>query len=197
MSASSAAEDAIALVTMLGWEPATARASVEHICGALAKAGARHTAFETLRRDQHARALLDLPGRSWTGLLKALLGNPHPALAATSASRGVLLRLLIGRERIVQVVGPAGFAARLRHRLRAYTWNLVDRIAPVLAFEVTEVTDGPLWPRRRFRLGIASHVMGPEVPGLLARSKAWAPMPPPRWALPLRLSARWPPSSAA
>ena len=96
MSASSAAEDAIALVTMLGWEPATARASVEHICGALAKAGARHTAFETLRRDQHARALLDLPGRSWTGLLKALLGNPHPALAATSAGRGVLLRLLIG-----------------------------------------------------------------------------------------------------
>ncbi|RAA69497.1 hypothetical protein DN468_31905, partial [Burkholderia multivorans] len=66
------------------------------ICGALAKAGARHTAFETLRRDQHARALLDLPGRSWTGLLKALLGNPHPALAATSAGRGVLLRLLIG-----------------------------------------------------------------------------------------------------
>lgn len=96
MSASSAMEDAIALVTMLGWEPATARASVEHICGALAKAGAQHTAYENLRRDQYARALLDLPARSWTGLLKALLGNPHPGLAATSAGRGVLLRLLIG-----------------------------------------------------------------------------------------------------
>lgn len=96
MSASSAMEDVIALVTMLGWEPATARASVEHICGALAKAGARHTAYETLRRDQYARALLDLPGRSWTGLLKALLGNPHPSVAATPAGRGVLLRLLIG-----------------------------------------------------------------------------------------------------
>ncbi|MBU8577608.1 hypothetical protein [Brevibacterium luteolum] len=96
MSASSAAEDAIALVTMLGWEPATARAAVEHVCGALVRAGARHTAFENLRRDQHARALLDLPGRSWTGLLKALLGNPHPSLAATPAGRGVLLRLLIG-----------------------------------------------------------------------------------------------------
>ncbi len=98
MSASSAAEDAIALVTMLGWEPATARASVEHVCGALAKAGARHTAYESLRRDQHARALLDLPGRSWTALLKALLGNPHPSLAATPAGRGVLLRLLIGES---------------------------------------------------------------------------------------------------
>ena len=96
MSASSAMEDAIALVTMLGWEPATARASVEHIGGALAKAGARHTAYETLRRDQYARALLDLPGRSWTGLLKALIGNPHPSVAATPAGRGVLLRLLIG-----------------------------------------------------------------------------------------------------
>src|SRR5699024_3747718 len=53
-------------------------------------------AYETLRRDQHARALLDLPGRSWTALLKALLGSPHPALAAAPAGRGVLLRLLIG-----------------------------------------------------------------------------------------------------
>jgi hypothetical protein len=29
-------------------------------------------------------------------LLRALLGNPHPAYAATSAGKGVLLRLLIG-----------------------------------------------------------------------------------------------------
>lgn len=96
MSASSAAEEAIVLVTRLGWHPATARACVEHICGALAKAGARHTAFENLRRDKYARALLDVPARSWTALLKALLGTPHPSLAATPAGRGVLLRLLIG-----------------------------------------------------------------------------------------------------
>jgi len=31
---------------------------------ALAKSGTRHTAYETLRRDKHARALLDLPGGS-------------------------------------------------------------------------------------------------------------------------------------
>ena len=96
MSASSAAEEAIVLVTRLGWHPGTARACVEHICGALVKAGARHTAFENLRRDKYARALLDVPARSWTALLKALLGTPHPALAATPAGRGVLLRLLIG-----------------------------------------------------------------------------------------------------
>jgi ribonuclease Z len=63
-----------------------------------------------------------------------------------------LLRLLIGREKHMQVVGPAGFAERLCHRLQAYTWNLVDRIPAELVFEVTEVAPGPTWARTRFRL---------------------------------------------
>ncbi|GAB3062578.1 hypothetical protein [Sediminivirga luteola] len=96
MSAGSAAEDAIALFTLLGWDPATARAGVEHVCVALTKTGTRQAAYEALRRDKHARALLDVPRSSWTALLRALLGNPHPAYAATTAGRGVLLRLLIG-----------------------------------------------------------------------------------------------------
>jgi hypothetical protein len=95
-SATSAAEDAVVLLGLLGWPADVARASVEHVCGALMKAGSRQAAAEALRRDRHARALLDLPHRSWTVLLKALLGNPHPAYRATSAGRGVLLRLLIG-----------------------------------------------------------------------------------------------------
>ena len=98
MSASSAAEDAIAILCLLDWPPDTARASVEHVCGALMKAGTRQSAYEALRRDRHARALLDLPRRSWTALLKALLGNPHPAYAATTTGRGVLLRLLLGES---------------------------------------------------------------------------------------------------
>ncbi len=95
-SASGAVEDAIAFVTVLGWPAQTARAAVEHVCHALARAGSRQSAFEVLRRDQHSRALLDLPGSSWTALLRALLGNPAPGIAATSAGRGILLRLLIG-----------------------------------------------------------------------------------------------------
>ncbi|MDN5725187.1 MAG: hypothetical protein L0G99_04535, partial [Propionibacteriales bacterium] len=95
MSAESASEDAIGLLCLLGWAPETARASVEHVCGALMRAGIRQSAYESLRRDRHARAVLDLPGRSWTVLLGALLGNPHPAYAATNAGKGVL-RLLIG-----------------------------------------------------------------------------------------------------
>ncbi|MGO1198526.1 MAG: hypothetical protein ACTMKY_01345 [Dermabacteraceae bacterium] len=95
-SASGAVEDAIAFVTVLGWPPQTARAAVEHVCQALARAGSRQSAFEVLRRDQHSRALLDLPGTSWTALLRVLLGNPAPGVAVTSAGRGILLRLLIG-----------------------------------------------------------------------------------------------------
>ncbi|KAA9394076.1 hypothetical protein FCK90_09215 [Kocuria coralli] len=96
MSAGSAAEDAIAMLCLLDWPADTARAAVEHVCGALMKAGTRQSAYEVLRRDRHARALLDLPRRSWAALLKALLGNPHPAYVATSSGRGVLLRLLLG-----------------------------------------------------------------------------------------------------
>lgn len=97
-SASSAMEEAIALFTLLDWPPATARAGVEHVCGVLTKTGTRQAAYEALRRDKRARALLDIPGRSWSALLKALLGNPHPAYAATTAGRGLLLRLLIGES---------------------------------------------------------------------------------------------------
>ena len=95
-SAGSAAEDAIDMLCLLGWPTDTARAAVEHVCGALMKAGTRQSAYESLRRDRRARALLDLPRKSWNALLKALLGNPHPAYAVTSTGRGVLLRLLLG-----------------------------------------------------------------------------------------------------
>ncbi|MGO2193958.1 MAG: hypothetical protein ACTH43_15140 [Brachybacterium sp.] len=96
MSAGGAAEDAIALLCLLGWPAETARAAVAHVCGALTKTGTRQSAYEALRRDRHARALLDLPGPAWTALLRALLGNPHPAYAATTTGRGVLLRRLHG-----------------------------------------------------------------------------------------------------
>jgi hypothetical protein len=97
-SASAAVEDAIAFFTLLDWPPATARAGIEHVCGALTRTGTRQTTYEALRRDKHAQALLDIPRASWTALLKALLGNPHPAYAATTAGRGVLLRLLTGES---------------------------------------------------------------------------------------------------
>ncbi|MBI0537515.1 ribonuclease Z [Roseomonas sp. KE2513] len=63
-----------------------------------------------------------------------------------------LLRPLIGREKRLLVVGPEDFAARVHHRLGAYTWNLAHRIPADLVIEVTEVVRGPALPRARFRL---------------------------------------------
>ncbi|WP_341941813.1 hypothetical protein [Microbacterium sp. LWH10-1.2] len=92
-----AIEDTIAFLTRVGWEPETARAAVEYVTARLTEASSRASAFEVLRRDRQARALLDLPGASWTALLRVVLGVPDPALAHTNAGRGMLRRLLIGQ----------------------------------------------------------------------------------------------------
>ena len=86
----------ITLFTTLGWPENTARAAIEHVSSAVARIGSRQSAYELLRRDKHARALLDLPADSWSSLLNVLLGHPHPAYRATSTGRGILLRLLVG-----------------------------------------------------------------------------------------------------
>lgn len=92
----SAVEDTIALLCWHGWEPELARASIECICARLADSVSRAGAYESLRRDRHARALLDIPAPSWYRLLRIILGSPDAHLAGTNAGRGVLLRLLIG-----------------------------------------------------------------------------------------------------
>lgn len=108
--------DAITLLRLLGWADGTARAGVEYVTVRLASASSRGSAFESLRRDRHAQAFLDLSSASWLALLRVLLGNPDPALASTNVGRGVLLRLLIGEPlhsllRDVDVVLTVGLAA--------------------------------------------------------------------------------------
>lgn len=98
MSVAAAIEDTILLFTLLGWPEGTARAAIEHVCEALARFGSRTSTYEGLRRDRHARALLDVPGSSWTVLLRVLLGQASPGYATTAQGRGVLLRLLIGES---------------------------------------------------------------------------------------------------
>ena len=50
-----------------------------------------------------------------------------------------LMRVLVGRDRVVRLYGPDGFIAQVYHKLAAYRWNLVDRYAADLVFVVTEV----------------------------------------------------------
>jgi ribonuclease Z len=72
-----------------------------------------------------------------------------------------LLRLLVGREKTVELYGPAGFIERVRHKLLAYNWNLVDRFLSDLVFVVTEVDPSEAARTMRFRLKNA--FLGEEV----------------------------------
>jgi ribonuclease Z len=61
-----------------------------------------------------------------------------------------LLRLLVGRPKTLHLLGPAGFAERVWHRVQSYSWNLAHRIAADLVLEVAEIS--PEMHRCRLRL---------------------------------------------
>jgi len=63
-----------------------------------------------------------------------------------------VLRVLLGRERDVRIVGPAGIIDRVEHKLGGYSRNLVDRFLTDLAFHVTELHEGGETERATFRL---------------------------------------------
>lgn len=91
-----AVQDAVALFHRCGWPFEAASGGVEYVVTRLSESASRASAFESLRRDYHARAMFDLPASSWLSMLRLLLGNPDQNLAYTSASRGVLHRLVTG-----------------------------------------------------------------------------------------------------
>ena len=63
-----------------------------------------------------------------------------------------LLRVALGRDRTFRLVGPAGFADRVAHKLGGYTWNLVANYTNDLCLEVTEVPASGAGKRARFRV---------------------------------------------
>jgi ribonuclease Z len=50
-----------------------------------------------------------------------------------------LLRCLVGREKTVGIYGPAGLIDAVEHKLKAYTWNLIEGYEGNLVFRVTEI----------------------------------------------------------
>jgi len=64
----------------------------------------------------------------------------------------LLLRVLVGREKTVQIFGPEGFIDRVGHKLQGYQWNLVDRFLCDLSFAVTEIDATGIARAARFRL---------------------------------------------
>jgi ribonuclease Z len=73
-----------------------------------------------------------------------------------------LLRLMIGRNKTIRLYGPNGFAQHVHHKLQAYRWNLVDRIAEDLSFVVAEIDASMNTEMVRFRL---KNAFGPETMG--------------------------------
>ena len=66
-----------------------------------------------------------------------------------------LLRLLVGREKTLELFGPEGFIDNVRHKLSGYRWNLVDRYSCDLVFVVTEIDRSLETRMARFRLKTA------------------------------------------
>lgn len=49
------------------------------------------------------------------------------------------LRRTLGREKIINVYGPPGMIDAVEHKLRAYTWNLLEGYVGNVSFRVTEM----------------------------------------------------------
>lgn len=88
----------IDLFTALGWPRDTTTCALDYIAARLVESGSRAKTHAALRRDQTARALLDIDQESWSTVLRIILGNPNPDEAWTSDGHGILLRLLIGHH---------------------------------------------------------------------------------------------------
>ncbi|MDO4259019.1 MAG: hypothetical protein Q4C87_05800 [Actinomycetaceae bacterium] len=86
----------VALFESAGWDTALVGECVEHVAYRLADLSSRSRAVEVLRRDHTTPMLLGLPQRSWTALLRIVLGHPASKHTGTPTGDGVLLRLLNG-----------------------------------------------------------------------------------------------------
>jgi ribonuclease Z len=53
-----------------------------------------------------------------------------------------LLRLLLGRDKVVHLFGPTGFLEKVEAKLGAYTWNLIEEYENTLVFKVMELQPG-------------------------------------------------------
>jgi ribonuclease Z len=73
-----------------------------------------------------------------------------------------LLRLLVGRDKTLNLYGPEGFIDAVDHKLHSYQWNLVDRYPLDLEFVVTEVAADLFMRTARFGMksGFTGEVIG-------------------------------------
>jgi ribonuclease Z len=76
-----------------------------------------------------------------------------------------LLRVLVGRDKTINLYGPERLIDHVRHKLQAYCWNLADRYACNLIFMVAEVDASRACRTTRFSLknAFAPEPLGTDV----------------------------------
>ena len=62
-----------------------------------------------------------------------------------------LLRVLLGRQKHIHITGPAGFIARVEHKLGAYSWNLAGGGQADLCIDAHELAEEDMLMTARFR----------------------------------------------
>jgi ribonuclease Z len=62
-----------------------------------------------------------------------------------------LLRVNIGRQKVIRIVGPEGVCERIHHKLQGYDWDLAERYEAELVFVVTALSESGLPRGARFR----------------------------------------------
>lgn len=77
-----------------------------------------------------------------------------------------LLRVNVGREKRIRMIGPDGLIDAVGHKLRGYTWDLVHKYAEELCFDVWET--GGAAARFRSKAGFARTPLGQPfvIPGM-------------------------------
>ena len=74
-----------------------------------------------------------------------------------------LLRVVLGRKKEIALIGGPGFVAQVEHKLRAYTWNVVQRYTIELVLDVRGIGEDGRAERARFssRTGFAREPCAP------------------------------------
>jgi ribonuclease Z len=112
--------------------------------------------------------LSPLPARQLLKVTHAFVSHTH---MDHFAGFDALLRLFLGREKVLHLFGPPGFIDRVEHKLAGYTWNLVTNYESDLVMRATELSpdEGADTAEFRSRTGFRREIGDPLsfAPGVL------------------------------